>query len=288
MLPVVAVVGNSNSGKTRVGESLVAALAAKGYRVAAIKHCPHGHDIDRSKSDTHRLFEAGATTVIAASSDKRTRVDKTKRDAPLESIIATLGAGVDIVVAEGFKTSAVPKVLVVHGAPPPPLVENIIATVGEGQDRKPNADVPFYGFEEADKLASQLIAQVFEAGPSAAAVTLSVDGEPVPLIPFISATLAGIVGGFLSTLKGLPDDPAEVQISIQAGQAGQKRPRADVSLVAEGTPVPLAPFPGGILADIVRGLLSNLKGLPENPEEILITIQASGAAVSPPPSGRSS
>ncbi len=288
MLPVIAVVGNSNSGKTTVAESLIAVLVARGYRVAGIKHCPHGHDIDRSKSDTNRMFEAGAATVIASSPGQRTRVDRTNGDAPLDSIVSTLGAGLDLVVAEGFKTNTVPKVLVVRGESPPPSVENVIATVGDGPDREPYGEVPPYAFEEGGKLADQLIAQVFNvenpADRPAPAVSLAVDGNPVPLIPYISATLAGIVGGFLSTLKGLPEDPAEVEISIQVGQAGQKR-RSAVSLVADRTPVPLAPFPGGILADIVGGLLSNLKGLPKNPEEIRITIQTSGAAVSPPPSG---
>ena len=280
MPPVVVVAGNSNSGKTRIAESLIAALVARGYRVAAIKHCPHGHDIDRSKSDTNRMFEAGAATVIAASPDKRTRVDKTNEDTPLKSIVSTLGAGVDLVVAEGFKTSAFPKLLVVDGAPPPPSVENVIATVGDGRQRDLYGEVPAYGFEDGDKLASQLIAQVFETAPTASAVSLAVDGNAIPLIPFISTTLAGVVGGFLSTLKGLPDEPEEIQISIQAGQ---KRPRAAVSLVADGTPVPLAPFPGGILADIVGGLLANLKGLPDDPEEIRISIRTAGAAGSPPP-----
>ncbi|HJN88027.1 MAG: molybdopterin-guanine dinucleotide biosynthesis protein B [Dehalococcoidia bacterium] len=281
MPPVVAVVGNSNSGKTTVAESLIAALAARGYRVAAIKHCPHGHDINRAQSDTHRMFEAGASTVIASSPDQRTRVDRTGGDTPLESIISTLGSGVDLVVAEGFKNSAVPKVLVVRGGPPPP-VENVIATVGDSQESEPNGEVPAYGFEEADKLVSQLIAQVFEAGPPAPAVSLSVDGNPVPLIPFISAIMSGIVGGFLATLKGLPRDPEEVQITIKGG-AG-----AAVSIVADRTPVPLAPFPSGILADIVRGLLSNLKGLPEDPAETQITIHAAGGPGGPPPPGRTS
>jgi hypothetical protein len=153
--------------------------------------------------------------------------------------------------------------------------------VGDSQDGKSNGEAPAYGFEEADKLASQLIAQVFEAGLPAPAVSLIVDGNPVPLIPFISATLTGTVGGFLSTLKGFPKDPSEVQITIQASQTGQKRPGAAVSLVAEGTPIPLAPFPGRILADIVGGLLSNLKGLPDHPEEIQIAIQATGGPARP-------
>ncbi len=65
--PIVAVVGLSDSGKTNVAASLVAALAGQGYRVAAVKHCPHGHESDRPSSDTDRLYEAGAVTVAASS-----------------------------------------------------------------------------------------------------------------------------------------------------------------------------------------------------------------------------
>lgn len=68
--PVVAVVGYSDSGKTRVAAALIELLSARGYRIAAIKHCLHGHQPARPHSDSERLYERGAVAVIASSPDK--------------------------------------------------------------------------------------------------------------------------------------------------------------------------------------------------------------------------
>ena len=78
-MPTVVVVGNSDSGKTRVASSLVATLAGQGYSVATIKRCPHGHQIDRPNSDSDRLFKAAAA-VIAGSTGKFTRVTRVEGD----------------------------------------------------------------------------------------------------------------------------------------------------------------------------------------------------------------
>ncbi|MFQ5934178.1 MAG: molybdopterin-guanine dinucleotide biosynthesis protein B, partial [Dehalococcoidia bacterium] len=212
--PVVAVVGNSDAGKTQVASSLVEILSGQGYRVAVVKHCPHGHNLDRPESDTHRVYGAGATTVVASSPGKRTTVDKVEGDSSLESIISSLGTRADMVIAEGFKTSTVPKVLVVKGRDPPPSVENVIATVGDGGDVE---GVPAYGFEDVDKLASQLCAQILEVRHPVASVSLTVDGAPIPLFGFPSRALAGIVRGFLSGLKGVPEDPEEIEIAMRRG-----------------------------------------------------------------------
>jgi molybdopterin-guanine dinucleotide biosynthesis protein MobB len=41
--PIVRVLGKFGSGKTRLMVALMRELKQRGYRVAAIKHCPHGH-----------------------------------------------------------------------------------------------------------------------------------------------------------------------------------------------------------------------------------------------------
>ena len=124
MPPVVAIVGNSNSGKTRVAVYLIQTLTAQGYRIAAIKHCPHGHDVDRPGSDTDRLYSSGAAVVMASSPGKRTRLERVDGDTPLGSIISSFGPDVDMVIAEGFKANSVPKVLVLSNGGHPPEVQN--------------------------------------------------------------------------------------------------------------------------------------------------------------------
>ena len=74
-MPTVVVVGNSDSGKTRVASSLVATLADQGYSVATITHCPHGRQVDRPNSDRDRLSKAAAA-VIASSPGKFTKVTR--------------------------------------------------------------------------------------------------------------------------------------------------------------------------------------------------------------------
>ena len=154
--PIVAVVGLSNSGKTTVAASLVAALTSQGYRVAAVKHCPHGHESDRPSSDTNRLYEAGAVTVAASSPGALTTRRRVGNDPALETVVSTVGAGADIVVAEGFKSSAAPKVVV---GDLPLSLENVIAHVDSKPER---SDVPTYTFRQMDALADQIRQQFLE------------------------------------------------------------------------------------------------------------------------------
>ena len=160
MPPVVAIVGNSDSGKTTVAASLVSSLSSQGYRVAAVKHCPHGHESGPANSDTERLYQAGAAAVIASSPDRLTRVARVASDSPLESIVSCMAGDMDLVIAEGFKTSAVPKVLVHAGSSSPPRVENVIATVTDGSGP---GDAPTYGFDSLDLLTRQLRSQFLDS-----------------------------------------------------------------------------------------------------------------------------
>ncbi len=144
----------SDSGKTTVAASLVAALASQGYNVAAVKHCPHGHESDRPSSDTDRLYEAGAMAVAASSPGALTTRRRVSNDPALETVVSTIGAGADIVVAEGFKSSTVPKIVV---GDLPVSLENVIAHVDSKPER---SDVPTYTFSQLEGLADQIRQQL--------------------------------------------------------------------------------------------------------------------------------
>ncbi len=230
MPPVVAIVGNSNSGKTRVAVSLVEKLVAEGYRIAAIKHCPHGHESDRPGSDTDRLYRAGAQTVIASSPGKQTRTERLEDDWPLEEIVASLDDGVDLVIAEGFKESAVPKVLVLDGGTPP-AVDNVVAVVSE---TSASSDPPTYSFSTLGLLAAQLRVQFLETAqpPAAEEVSLVVDGVPVILKSYLATVLAGVIRGLLSSLKDVPPEAKEVQITLRARPNGHTSYPLEAGLIS--------------------------------------------------------
>jgi molybdopterin-guanine dinucleotide biosynthesis protein B len=159
MTSIITLVGVSNSGKTTVASELIRILTKKGYKVAAVKHCPHGHDVDRQGSDTHRLAQAGAPTVIAVSPNKVTQIERTEFESSLELIVKDLD-GFDLIVAEGFKHSMASKIQIRKGGRTVPLEENVVAIVTDEITSDPCAlesgkikGTPTYRFDEMDELA---------------------------------------------------------------------------------------------------------------------------------------
>jgi molybdopterin-guanine dinucleotide biosynthesis adapter protein len=109
--PVIGIAGWKNSGKTTLTERLIAELSQRGLKVASIKHAHHSFDIDHAGTDSFRHRVAGAREV-AIVSDNRVAHIRELHGAPepsLEEIVARFHP-CDLVIAEGYKTSAVAKI----------------------------------------------------------------------------------------------------------------------------------------------------------------------------------
>jgi len=116
MRPPVCVVGPSDSGKTTLVESLVAALDA--VSVATIKSIHHDIEIDTPGKDTHRHRTAGADTVVGVTptlSFEITPGGKESADsetAVLERTVERLHReGYEVVLVEGFHDAPYPKIV---------------------------------------------------------------------------------------------------------------------------------------------------------------------------------
>ncbi len=161
MIPVVSFVGKSGSGKTTLIEKIIPELIRKGWRVATIKHSRHGFDIDREGKDSWRHRKAGARMTVMSSPEQIAVIENPERDLYIEELRDRYIHGVDIVLTEGFKGNAYPKIEVFRSVLKREMLcskeDNLIAVAG---DEDMNIDVPCLNIDDAEGIA-QLIIDLF-------------------------------------------------------------------------------------------------------------------------------
>ena len=154
MIPIVSIVGKSDSGKTTLIEKLVAELTRRGFRVATIKHNRHGFEIDHEGKDSWRHKQAGAVATVVASPARIAVIEDTARDYELAEIRDLYIRNADIILAEGYKQNPHPKIEVFRtdlrrerlcGSE-----ENLIALAG---DHPVSAEAPWFDWNDAAGLA---------------------------------------------------------------------------------------------------------------------------------------
>jgi molybdopterin-guanine dinucleotide biosynthesis adapter protein len=163
MTPFVAIVGKSGSGKTTLLEKLVAELKRRGYRIGTVKHHLHNFEVDQAGKDSWRHAQAGADTVVIASPYKLALIKQTRPDMSLDAIRTRFFDDVDVVVAEGYKLHACPKIEVfrssVHAHPLCLDDPDLLALVS---DQEVEVGVPCFGLEAIAALADFIEQRVLE------------------------------------------------------------------------------------------------------------------------------
>lgn len=111
-LPAVfCVSGVKDSGKTGLIIKLINEFIGEGCTVGVIKHDGHDYIMDHEGTDTERFARAGAK-VSAIFSDTQYSVN-VRRSVDVEKMISE-AEGTDIIILEGLKNSAYPKIEVVR------------------------------------------------------------------------------------------------------------------------------------------------------------------------------
>jgi molybdopterin molybdotransferase len=109
-LPIVSIVGKSQSGKTVLMEQLIAEFKRRGYKVATLKHSRGGMEIDHPGKDSWRYTQAGSDAVLISAPDKLAFIKSVDHDLGIEEILPIIGPEFDLVLVEGFKKSKIPKI----------------------------------------------------------------------------------------------------------------------------------------------------------------------------------
>jgi molybdopterin-guanine dinucleotide biosynthesis protein B len=119
---MISVVGKKGAGKTTLVVGLVREFARRGVRVGTIKHGHHPVIADQEGKDTWRHYhEAKAVKTVLESPGHRALFERTEEEIDPFALATRFFSDVDIVVVEGFKRFAIPKIEIyrkgVHDTP---------------------------------------------------------------------------------------------------------------------------------------------------------------------------
>ncbi|MFN7595598.1 MAG: molybdopterin-guanine dinucleotide biosynthesis protein B [Cereibacter sp.] len=237
-MKVYGVIGWKNAGKTGLMERLVAEITRRGLSVSTVKHVHHDVDLDQPGKDTFRHRAAGAREVVLASAQRHAILTEHRGPEPeLAAILARL-APVDLVLVEGYKRDAHPKIEVFREAtgqallqPGDPLVRAIATDAA-----LPDQAVPVLDLNDTAAIADFVLretgllpdpATLFD---TVVVVDWSSSGTPSPARPSANAIWLGVAqaGGvtahYLRTradaermLTGLLDTEAAAGRRVLAG-----------------------------------------------------------------------
>jgi len=113
-VPVLAIVGYSNSGKTTLMEKLIAGLTAKGLRIATIKHSHHQPELDTPGKDSWRHKQAGATGSLLLGPEQMMLVQDVRQTQTPQQLADLYFTGSDLVLLEGFASMPCAKIEVLR------------------------------------------------------------------------------------------------------------------------------------------------------------------------------
>lgn len=214
MLPILCMVGASNSGKTTYLEKLIPELRRRGYQVGTLKHDVHGFQMDREGKDTWRHRKAGAQTIGIASPRSVATIRETAEEMPLGLIAGRYFWQEDILLTEGFKRSHYPKIEVFRSAiEAQPICgpqDNLVAVV---TDDPVQVDVPIFSFNDVPGLAD-LIESRYLKDRKQPRLTVFLDGKQLPMKDFVVDFVLGGIVGMISSLRGWAK-PRKIDIQIR-------------------------------------------------------------------------
>ncbi len=236
-MKAVGIVGYKDSGKTTLIQALAPELRRRGRRIATVKHSSHG--IDMEGKDTVKLTESADQVAFVSPTES---IVLWKGAKALEDILRYVDA--DIVLLEGFKTEKTfPKIACLKGEPQdrdlldglvlcavgpgdevqglhvpimdPHDIEKIADLVEERAFKLPNLNCEACGHETCYGLALEIMAgskTIEDCVSLNPAVQVTIDGQLLPMKPFISDLVRGAFVGVLASLKGFTQGEIEIHI----------------------------------------------------------------------------
>ncbi|MBU0482379.1 MAG: molybdopterin-guanine dinucleotide biosynthesis protein B [Proteobacteria bacterium] len=199
---ILALVGKPDCGKTTLLERLIPELNRRGFRIGTIKHHVHAFEMDLEGKDTWRHKRAGARTVALSSPTGLGIISDVDHDQAANELLDRYFPDIDLVIAEGYKKSSLPKIEVFRKeAHATPLENRDNSWLAMVSDDPLHIDLPQFGHNDTRELAD-FICRKFLADQGHPQASLFADGKPIALNNFLEKFLRQAVTGMITSLKG--------------------------------------------------------------------------------------
>jgi molybdopterin-guanine dinucleotide biosynthesis protein MobB len=222
-MKIVAVVGFSESGKTRLIIELIGEFKRRGLRTCAVKRCSHGFALDTEGKDTSDFSRAGADGVAMVSPEGWAALGHSP-SVEIPALVARLFPAADVVLVEGGKDAkGLRKVEVLRAGVSGVLVsrpEELLAVVSEAPVPDGVAG-PVFKPAETAKICDLILGLEEKI---MAEIKLEVDGREVNLNPFVRTFIERTVLGMVTSLSGIDPEPKRIALVIDRRDAA-KEPR---------------------------------------------------------------
>jgi molybdopterin-guanine dinucleotide biosynthesis protein B len=209
----VAIVGHSETGKTRLVVRLIRELKGRGLRVVAVKRCSHGFTLDTEGKDTSDFSEAGADGVAMVSPEGWAGLGKEPEAEP-SRMAARLFPDAEVVLVEGGKdVRRLRKIEVLRAGVSGALMSRageLVAVVSD-MPVAGGAPAPVFAPDDVSRIADLILALEEE---NMAEITLEVDGREVAMNPFVRTFIENTVLGMISSLSGIDPEPKKISLVI--------------------------------------------------------------------------
>lgn len=159
---VYGVVGWKNAGKTGLMERLVTEITGRGITVSTVKHAHHSFDVDHPGKDSFRHRAAGASEVLLSSRNRVALMQELRaEDEPTLAQLLTRLSAVDLILVEGYKRDAHPKVEAHRAQTGNPLIAPDDPTVRAiASDVSLDGDRPVFDLDDTVAIANFILSEV--------------------------------------------------------------------------------------------------------------------------------
>jgi molybdopterin-guanine dinucleotide biosynthesis protein B len=156
---LIGLAGWSGAGKTTLLARLIPCLARRGIAVSTVKHAHHAFDVDTPGKDSYEHRRAGARQVLVSSARRWALMTELRDGQPEPDLGVLLSrlSPVDLVVVEGFKRDAHPKIEVFRAAndkpwrhPEDPAIRAIASDV---PPPPPGSRLPWAHLDDVERIA---------------------------------------------------------------------------------------------------------------------------------------